>query len=71
MEEELVRLTCEIELQPGEQLSLPKSLVVQVGPGRWRLTVQSVRRPPVRNHAAFLNGYAPEDEGLYDAYSAR
>jgi hypothetical protein len=24
----------------------------------------------VRNHAAFLSGYAPEDEGLYDDYSA-
>ncbi len=22
----------------------------------------------VRNHSAFLNGYAPEDEGLYDDY---
>jgi len=24
----------------------------------------------VRDHAAFLNSYAPEDEGLYDDYSA-
>lgn len=22
----------------------------------------------IRNHSAFLNGYAPEDEGLYDHY---
>ena len=22
----------------------------------------------IRNHSAFLNGYAPEDEGLYDDY---
>ena len=22
----------------------------------------------IRNHKAFLNGYAPEDEGLYDDY---
>ena len=22
----------------------------------------------IRNHNAFLNGYAPEDEGLYDNY---
>ena len=71
MKDELVRLTCEIELQPGEQLRLPEALVAGIGPGRWRLTVQPVRRPPVRNHAAFLNGYAPEDEGLYDAYPAR
>ena len=25
----------------------------------------------VRDHSAFLNSYAPEDEGLYDDYSAR
>jgi predicted DNA-binding antitoxin AbrB/MazE fold protein len=25
---------------------------------------------PVREHTAFLNSYAPEDEGLYDDYSA-
>jgi hypothetical protein len=24
----------------------------------------------VRNHTAFLNSYTPEDEGLYDDYSA-
>ncbi len=70
MKDELVRLTCEIELQPGEQLRLPESLMARIGPGRWRLTVQSVRRRPMRSHAAFLNGYAPEDEGLYDAYPA-
>ena len=23
----------------------------------------------IRDHQAFLNGYAPEDEGLYDDYS--
>ncbi len=22
----------------------------------------------IKNHSAFLNGYAPEDEGLYDDY---
>ena len=25
----------------------------------------------IRNHSAFLNGYAPEDEGLYDDYSTK
>ena len=70
MKDELVRLTYEIELQPGEQLRLPETLVAGIGPGRWRLTIQPVRRPQVRSHAAFLNSYAPEDEGLYDAYPA-
>jgi hypothetical protein len=71
MKDELVRLTYEIELQPGEQLRLPEAIVASIGPGRWRLTLQPVRRPSVRTHAAFLDGYAPEDEGLYDAYPAR
>jgi hypothetical protein len=70
MKDELVRLTYEIELQPGEQLRLPEALVASIGPGRWRLTVQPVRRPAVRSHAAFLNSYVPEDEGLYDTYPA-
>jgi hypothetical protein len=71
MKGEPVRLTYEIELQPGEQLRLPEALVAGIGPGRWRLTVQPVRRPPTRNHTAFLNSYASEDEGLYDGYPAR
>ena len=70
MKDQLVRMTYEIELQPGEQLRLPEALVAGIGPGRWRFTVQPVRRSPARSHAAFLNGYAPEDEGLYDAYPA-
>jgi hypothetical protein len=70
MKDELIRLTYEIELQPGEQLRLPEALVASIGPGRWRLTVQPVRRPLVRSHAAFLESYAPGDEGLYEAYPA-
>lgn len=66
MKDELVRLTYEIELQPGEQLHMPETLVASIGPGRWRFTIQTVRRPPVRSHAAFLDSYAPEDEGLYE-----
>ena len=27
-------------------------------------------REVIRDHSAFLNSYAPEDEGLYDDYSA-
>ncbi len=70
MNDKLIRLTYEIELQPGEPLRLPEALIAAIGPGRWRLTVQPVRRPPLRSHAAFLNSYAPEDEGLYDACPA-
>jgi len=68
MKDHLVEMTYEIELQPGEKLTLPPSLENNVGPGRWLLTIQPLGRPldAVRSHAAFLHGYAPSDEGLYD-----
>ena len=64
-----LNLTYEVELQPGEKLSLPPALINNVGPGRWIVTVQpanEISLPPIRRHDAFLNGYAAEDEGLYD-----
>jgi hypothetical protein len=72
MESKLLNLTFEIDLQPGEQFCLPESLTRTLGPGRWRITVQPLSpEAPVRSHDAFLNSYAPEDEGLYDGYPAR
>jgi len=72
MEKEIVELACTVELQPGEKLSLPAELVQCVGAGRWLITVRSVNGSrPIRRHDAFLNGYAPEDEGLYDDSPAR
>ena len=61
-------LSFEIDVHPGEKLTLPTSLVESVGAGRWIVTFEPVdiARTPVRNHSAFLSGYAPEDEGLYD-----
>ncbi len=67
MKDERVQLTYEIELQPGEQLRLPEALAASIGPRRWRLKVEPARLAPRRSHAVFLNGSAPEDEGLYDA----
>jgi hypothetical protein len=29
------------------------------------------RAAPIRDHSAFLNGYSPEDEGLYDDAATR
>lgn len=57
-----------IELQPGEKLTLPASLIEGVGPGRWVLTVQPADSAgmPVRGHEAFLKSYSEQDEGLYD-----
>jgi hypothetical protein len=74
MKSSLVNLTYHIELLPGEKLHLPEARVESVGEGRWVITVQPATgsfQPPLRSHAGFLHGYAPEDEGLYDADPAR
>ncbi len=66
-----LELTCEVEVGPGEKLTLPNSLVENVGPGRWIITVQSLPSDfAVRDHTAFLRTYGPEDEGLYDDCAA-
>lgn len=61
---------CTVELKPGEKLVLPASLADVVGPGRWVVSVRpydaSAETGAARRHDAFLNGYAPQDEGLYD-----
>jgi len=62
----VVGLTYEIELQPGEELVLPESLVKSLGAGRWLITVRSLPAAQLLDSNAFLDSYAPEDEGLYD-----
>jgi hypothetical protein len=75
MQSNLVNLTYEIELEPGEKLVLPETLVDSIGAGRWIVTVRPFTLPtslqPIRSHDAFLNSYTPEDEGLYDDYPSR
>lgn len=70
MKANLLNLTYEVELKPGEKLVLPDSLVVGIGEGRWLITIQPVLAEdshyPIRDHSAFLNSYVAEDEGLYD-----
>jgi hypothetical protein len=72
MKTNVVSLTYEIELEPGEDLILPESLIKNLGAGRWIVTIQPVLPENasglIRDHTAFLNGYSPEDEGLYDDY---
>ena len=68
------KLTWEIDIQPGGTLQLPQSLLESMEPGHWLLTLERVnleRATSMRDHSAFLNGYAPEDEGLYDDYPTR
>jgi hypothetical protein len=72
MKQKPLELTYEIELRPGETLTLPQALVNSVGPGRWVVTIHSIPgRSSVRDHSAFLAGYEPEDEGLYDDCAPR
>jgi hypothetical protein len=69
-----VKVTYEIELEPGEKLELPASLVGSIGPGRWLISVEQVAPqglPFLRDHSAFLNSYAAEDDSLYDASPGR
>ena len=66
-------ITFDVYLEPGEALSLPKDVSELVGPGHWLVSIRPADADgcgkTVRSHAAFLNSYAPEDEGLYDDYS--
>ena len=70
---EPLELTCRVELKPGEKLTLPPALVERVGAGQWLITVTPYRgtcvHEPACRHDAFLTGYAPGDEGLYDDLS--
>ncbi|HAZ44384.1 MAG TPA: hypothetical protein DDW76_06145 [Cyanobacteria bacterium UBA11369] len=70
MKGELIKLTYQVQLQPGEKFTLPESLVESVGAGDWSITIEKINpiSESIRNHDAFLNSYAPEDEGLYDDY---
>jgi D-lyxose ketol-isomerase len=73
MKSQPVNLTYEIELQPGEHLTLPPEVTELIGAGRWLITIQpasvSSSSQSIRNHTAFLNSYILEDEGLYDDYT--
>ena len=59
MQGNLVNLTYEIELQPGEKLALPSTLVEVIGAGRWIVTIRPSETLtsvlPIRNHNAFLD----------------
>jgi len=73
MNGELIKLIYEIELQAGEKLNLPESILENVAAGHWVITIQQKAKETeyTRTHDAFLNGYAPEDERLYDDYPNR
>ena len=66
MKNPMGNLVFEIELKPGEKLALPPALIDSVGAGRWLVTIEPAGTASIRGHGAFLNGYAAEDESLYD-----
>jgi hypothetical protein len=72
MSNQPVTLTYEVDLRPGEALALPSDLTANLAAGRWLITIQAIAdtdSSQIRDHSAFLNSYAPEDEGLYDDYT--
>lgn len=73
MHSNLLDLTFEIEVKEDEAFALPEALVRAIGTGRWLISVHPLDKivAPLRNHAAFLRSYAPEDDGLYDDYPSR
>lgn len=76
MSSALLNLTYEVELKKGEAFSLPDEMIKQLKPGKWLISIRpsekkmALSKPP-RQHQAFLNSYADEDEGLYDDYPKR
>ena len=68
MKNELVKLVFTVEIEEGEKLTIPDSIGKDIGKGKWLITIQPNSIDSVRTHNAFLNGYFPEDEGLYDDY---
>lgn len=74
MDSNFAEIIYDVRLGPGEALSLPEDAAAIVGPGHWLVSIRPADHDSsshlVRNHSAFLNSYAPEDEGLYDDYSA-
>ena len=56
-------------LRPLTPLSLQEHQLVSIAIST-KLESPDAPGEMFRDHSAFLNGYAPEDEGLYDDYSA-
>ncbi|PSF36044.1 hypothetical protein C7H19_14985 [Aphanothece hegewaldii CCALA 016] len=64
-----------IQLNENESFTLPESVLNLVGSGDWLVTIEQIESDTnsssIRDHQAFLNGYDPMDEGLYNDYTAK
>ncbi len=65
---QLLQLAFEIEIQDGEKLTIPSSIIEGIGKGKWLITIQPKSETGDHAHDAFLKSYSSEDEGLYDEY---
>lgn len=70
MKSQPVKLTYRIQLNEDESFTLPESVVNSISAGDWLVTIEQIESDTnsIRDHQAFLNGYDPMDEGLYDDY---
>jgi hypothetical protein len=75
MQTDPIELKFAVDLGPGEHMHLPAEVTELVGPGRWLLTLTPLTEEAnprgIRSHSAFLNSYAPQDDGLYDDCAPR
>jgi hypothetical protein len=69
----MTQVSYDVELQPGEILQLPESVAKRVGPGRWRIIIESIEEEKtpssIRGHSAFLavNSGLPTSRSLTEA----
>lgn len=72
MKNQPVKLTYRIQINEDKSFTLPESVLNSIGAGDWLVTIEQIdsdtNSNPIRDHQAFLNGYDPTDEGLYDDY---
>lgn len=75
MKSQPIKLTYRIQINEDESFTLPKSLLNIIGAGDWLVTIEKINPDtnsnPIQEHQAFLNGYDPMDEELYDNYPAK
>lgn len=60
-------LSCEIQVRPGEAISLPPEITERVGAGRWLVTITPVvqHATPVRVSDRSLADYELADHGIH------
>ncbi|MFN9672965.1 MAG: hypothetical protein ACK552_10455 [Microcystis sp.] len=55
MKNQLLKLAFEVEIEEGEQLNLPSSIVQGIGKGKWVITIQPKTLVSDHLHSSFWN----------------